>query len=106
MDETYVDETSIMDDSPSRAVYYLKEYVHALVEYTPEGKVLPREITHRDIRYEIDRVKDAAPRASFKVGGHGTRYLCVIRGREVELYYEPPCGKAPGRWYVEGKVWK
>ena len=88
-------------EAPQKSVYYVKEYVSALVEFTPEGLALPRAVTINGARHPIERVKDAAPRASLTVGGHGMRYLCVSRGRELALYYEPARGKEPGRWFVE-----
>lgn len=76
-----------------------KVYVAVTVEFTAAGEMVPLSITWEDGRhYDIDRVQDVARRASRRAGGAGVRYLCMIRGNTVELYYEDN-----GLWFVTRK---
>ena len=47
--------------------------------------------------YKIEKIKDVSRRAA-EVGGVGDRYICVIHGRETNLWMEK------GRWFVEAKL--
>ncbi len=38
---------------------------------------------------------DVCRAASFKVGGCGIRYTCMVRGKRVELYLDENC------WFME-----
>lgn len=77
-----------------------KVYVSVVVQFTSAGEMVPLTITWEDGRtYEIDRVQDVARMASRRAGGAGVRYLCMISGNPVELYYEEN-----GLWFVTRKV--
>lgn len=76
-----------------------KVYVAVTVEFTSAGEMVPLSLTWEDgRRYDIDRVQDIARMASRRAGGAGVRYLCMIRGNPVELYYEEN-----GLWFVTRK---
>lgn len=74
----------------------VKVYVSIVAEFSPEGKVVPRELIWDDgSKYEIDRVMSASPRAAMKVGGHGIRYECKMLGKTRYVFREND------RWFVE-----
>lgn len=76
-----------------------KVYVDVIVRFTKEGAVAPVSFIWIDgTTYEIQKVKDRCRAASLKAGGVGTRYTCVIDGKESHLYYEDN-----NRWFVEKK---
>ena len=76
-----------------------KIYVAVTSRCEPDGSFTPLSVGWADGReFEIDRVLDARPAASLRVGGAGWRFLCLIGGRRSYLYYEE-CG----RWFVEKK---
>lgn len=76
-----------------------KAYVSVVAQFTSAGEMVPLSITWEDGRtYEIDRVQDVARMASRRAGGAGVRYLCMILGNPVELYYEEN-----GMWFVTRK---
>ncbi len=90
-DETYTREK---EDKISRA-HPKKIYVGVFVKITDEGKVIPYGLQWTDQKiYKIDRILDVRKAASLKAGGCGMRYICMIRGRKVELFDEE------GRWFV------
>ena len=73
-----------------------KIYLTVFAEHREDGTVLPRALCWVSGRkYEIDRVRDAKPRAAMKTGGHGIRYTIVVGGRERYLFREGD------RWFVE-----
>jgi len=77
-------------------VMYKKVFTEVIVRYTMDGEKIPMYILWEDGRkFRVDRVVDSRPAPSLKVGGCGTRYTCVIGGREAFLWYEE------GKWYVE-----
>lgn len=74
-----------------------KRYVEVDVRFDPDGRLRPLAIRFTPGQiYEIDRIKDVSRRAS-EVGGVGDRYICLIRGKETNLWFEK------GRWFVEAK---
>lgn len=76
-----------------------KVYVDVNVRFSKEGKLTPTSIIWEDgTEYEIQSVKDVCRAASLKAGGAGTRYTCVISGRESHLFYEEN-----NQWFVERK---
>ena len=77
----------------------VKAYVDVEARFSREGQLMPTAIIWEDgRRFEIDRVTDAAQRASLKAGGAGIRYTCIINGQQSYLFYET------GRWFVERKT--
>lgn len=76
-----------------------KVYVNVMVEFTKDGKVIPRSFIWKDGQtYEIQRIKDVRRAASLKAGGVGVRYTCIINGRESHLFYEEN-----NLWFLESK---
>ncbi len=76
-----------------------KVYVDVGAEFTDEGELLPRYLIWEDgTRYDIDRIKKRERCASRKAGGTGILYVCMIRGKEMRLFYEENY-----RWFVEAK---
>ncbi len=74
-----------------------KVYVDVKAKFSKDGKLTPISIVWTDgTEYEIQRVKDVTRAASLKAGGAGTRYTCIISGRESHLYYEDN-----NMWFVE-----
>lgn len=75
-----------------------KVFVTVTVKYNPAGQAKPLTIEWENGHiYEIDRVLDARPAASLKVGGQGMRYTCRICGKETYLFEDNH------RWFVEAK---
>ena len=74
----------------------LKVYVGVGAEFTEEGYVRPLWIRWEDgTKYMIDKVRDCRRAASRRAGGVGIRYLCTVRGHDVELFYEEN-----NQWFV------
>lgn len=74
-----------------------KVYVDVLAIFSKDGKLQPKEIVWEDGRkYEITRVVDVRRQASTKAGGVGERYLCIVNGKEISLYYEDN-----NMWFME-----
>ena len=66
---------------------YVKEYVEVLVEFAPDGTMLPRILVWEDgRRYEIDKIKAIQPAPALKAGGQGDRYTILIEGQERFLF--------------------
>lgn len=75
-----------------------KIYVKVNADFALDGKIVPQFIVWEDGRtFSIDDVTDIRRAASLKAGGQGTRYTCIIEGKERYLFYEDPL------WFVEGK---
>jgi hypothetical protein len=74
-----------------------KVYVDVTAEFSKEGTLLPKSFRWEDGQiYEIEQVKDVRRAASLKAGGVGTRYTCVVNGRESYLFYEDN-----NQWFME-----
>lgn len=66
-----------------------EDWLDVTAEFTRDGLFLPKSFAWEDgVRYEIDRVKDVRRAASLKAGGVGQKYTCVVKGRDVHLFYE------------------
>lgn len=75
-----------------------KAYVGVNVEWTLDGKIIPKVIIWEDGRkFVIDRILDVRPAASLKVGGVGIRYTIRVRGKETFLF------RSQYRWFVEAR---
>ncbi|WP_255451178.1 hypothetical protein [Sporomusa sp. KB1] len=48
-------------------------------------------------KFEIDKVLDVRMVLSLIGGGHGMRYKCRIRNKEVNLFHND----LDGKWYIE-----
>lgn len=76
-----------------------KVYVDVTAIFSKEGQLRPVSIVWQDGHvYEIQRIKDIRRAASLKAGGVGTRYTCIIDGKESHIFYEDNY-----KWFVEGK---
>lgn len=76
-----------------------KMYVDIFAEFTKEGRLVPKSIKWQDgTVYEIEKIKDVRRTVSLKAGGAGTRYTCMIWGKEKHLFYEDN-----NKWFVELK---
>ena len=74
-----------------------KVYVDVNATFTKDGRLLPKSFIWLDgHKYEIQRIKQICRAASLRAGGVGTRYTCVIDGKESHLYYEDN-----NLWFVE-----
>ncbi len=74
----------------------LKAYVTVYARFTPEGDMEPLCLEWEDgRRFSIDRITDRRRAASRKAGGCGIRYVCMIKNKRVELFYEENY-----RWFV------
>ena len=87
---------------------YVKEYVEVLVEFAPDGTMLPRILVWEDgRRYEIDKIKAIQPAPALKAGGQGDRYTILIEGQERFLFFEHNADygtERVGKWFVERRV--
>ena len=78
-------------------LFVAKVNLDILVEHKADGKVLPKMILWPDgRRFVIDKVLEVKQAPALKVGGIGTRYLCMIGGRERAIF------EVRGLWFVEG----
>lgn len=83
----------MIDESP------YKKYVDVNVEFTKEGKLIPRSIIWEDgTTYEIQKITDVRRAASLVAGAMGVRYTIYIDGYESHLYFGDN-----RRWFVESK---
>ena len=75
-----------------------RAYVKVVVEFSPEGKIIPLSVEWEDGRcFEVDRLLDVRRAASTRAGGTGMRYTVRILGHETYLFEDR------GRWFVEAK---
>ena len=75
-------------------------YVEVDATFTNDGRLLPRGFVWEDgQRLSIDRITDCRRAASLKAGGVGTRYTCMVQGKEVYLYYEDN-----NQWFMEKNI--
>ena len=75
-----------------------KVFVEVIARFDIDGKMSPVSLIWEDGReFGIDRVLDVRRAASLKVGGQGTRYTCIVGGKEVYMFFEVD------RWFMEGK---
>lgn len=86
----------------------IKVYVHVMVDFDEDGRMLPRQITWEDgERYKIDRVSAIKQAAAQRCGGQGDRYTIWVNGQQSYLYFERNAsltGNNIGRWFVERRV--
>ena len=77
-----------------------KVYVDVTAIFSKDGQLKPVRVIWLDGHsYEIQRIKDVRRAASLKAGGVGTRYTCIIDGKESHLFYEDN-----NMWFVEGRT--
>ncbi len=78
-----------------------KAYVRVQAMFYPDGRPpVPTTMWWEDdTQYTIDQVGEIRRAASTKAGGLGIRYACMIRGKQVFLFFEDECQ----RWFVERK---
>ena len=75
-----------------------KVFVDVIAKFTKDGDLEPESFTWENGHiYEIDKILDMKKAASLKVGGHGIRYLCRVRNKEVVLFLED------GKWFLEAR---
>ena len=76
-----------------------KIYVNVNVEFTKDGRLIPKAILWDDDKtYEIQKITDIRRSASLIAGATGIRYTIYVGGYESHLYYGDN-----HRWFVEGK---
>jgi len=81
-----------------------KVIVKVLAEFSPDGQLVPLQITWPDGRvFLIDRVLDVRQAADIKGGGTGIRYLCRIQGREVPIFYGQNSNGRADVWWCCGE---
>ena len=74
-----------------------KIYVDVNVEFTREGKLIPRSIIWEDgTVYEVQKITDIRRAACLRAGAAGIRYTIYVDGYEKHLYYGDN-----QRWFVE-----
>ena len=79
-----------------------KIYVDVNVEFTKDGRLIPKAILWDDDKtYEIQKITDIRRSASLIAGATGIRYTIYVEGYESHLYYGDN-----HRWFVEGKKGK
>ncbi|MEI6132378.1 MAG: hypothetical protein WCQ41_06110 [Bacillota bacterium] len=73
-----------------------KVFVDVTAKFTKDGCLEPIAFMWENgKKYEIDKILDIKKAASLKAGGHGIRYLCKVRGKEVVIFLDN------GKWFVE-----
>lgn len=76
----------------------MKTYVGVTAKYAKDGGATPLIMHWPDGRdFEIDRVLDAREAPALIAGGHGMRYRCRIRNKEVNLSFDD----YEGKWFLE-----
>jgi hypothetical protein len=76
-----------------------KVYVDVTALFSKEGRLIPINLIWENGHvYEIQSIKDIRRAASLKAGGVGTRYTCMIDGKQSYLFYEDN-----NMWFVEGR---
>lgn len=76
-----------------------RKYIGIMVEFTSDGRMLPREVIWGDGRkYCIDKILSAKKAAELRTGGVGIRYDCMINGREKYIFYNE------WKWFIERSV--
>lgn len=85
-----------------------KQYVTVKLRHDKDGNIRPLQVTlveaGEERTFPIDRLKHICQAASTKVGGTGTRYTVMIRGRETYLFHE--FFEDEGRWFMEMPVYQ
>ncbi|TWH46576.1 hypothetical protein Salpa_2570 [Sporomusa sp. KB1] len=71
---------------PSGCGFFLSGSSKPLIMHWPDGR-----------KFEIDKVLDVRMVLSLIGGGHGMRYKCRIRNKEVNLFHND----LDGKWYIE-----
>ena len=73
-----------------------KSYVKVRCDCEIGGKSIPIKFKTEDgDPVMIDRITDVRQAASTKAGGCGTRYTCMIQGREIYLFHDR------NDWFIE-----
>lgn len=73
-----------------------KIFVKVRADHLIGGKVRPLMLRTEDGPVmRIDRVTDVREAPSLKAGGQGTRYTCMIQGRQLYLFFDDP------HWFIE-----
>ena len=80
-----------------------KRYVGVMVAFGTDGAITPLSIDLDGVTWRIDKVLSRRRMSSTRVGGSGTRYAVLVRGRQTFLYSERACDGTV-RWYVEEKA--
>lgn len=76
-----------------------KVYVKVVAVFSSNGKLQPVAFWWEDgRRYSIDEIVEVCRAASLKAGGTGIRYTCMVRGYEINLFYEAD------RWFIERRI--
>lgn len=92
----YSEEETKKREDPSLEENPYKVYVTVYARFTADGDMEPFCLEWTDgRRYPIDRITDRRRAASRKAGGCGIRYVCMIKNKRVELFYEENY-----RWFV------
>ncbi len=74
-----------------------KVYVDVIVRFDKDGVVSPVSFVWEDgASYEIDRVLNVRRAASYRAGGNGILFTCLVSGHKSRLYYEEN-----NRWFME-----
>ncbi|NLZ81870.1 MAG: hypothetical protein GX913_08765 [Clostridiales bacterium] len=78
----------------------VKVYVDMTAVFSKEGVLTPKSFLWKDGReFEIQHVRDIRRAASLKAGGVGTRYTCIIDGKQSYIFYEDN-----NLWFVEERT--
>lgn len=73
-----------------------KIFVKVRADHLIGGSVRPLMLRTEDgPPMRIDRVTDVREAPSLKAGGQGTRYTCMIEGRQLYLFFDDP------HWFIE-----
>lgn len=74
----------------------IRKYITVMVEFTNDGRLLPREVIWDDGRkFSIDKILSARRGMEMKTGGVGIQYACLIKGCEKHLFFDE------NKWFVE-----
>lgn len=76
----------------------MKTYIEITAQHDKSGSIKPLIMHWPDGReFEVDRVLDVREAPAVKAGGHGMRYKCRIRNKEVNLFHDD----LDGKWFLE-----
>jgi len=78
-------------------VHMSQTFVTIIAEHDTNGIIKSTILHWADGRqFEVDKIMDVHQAPSLIGGGHGMRYICRIRNKEVNLFHDDMDGK----WFV------
>ncbi len=75
----------------------IKKYIRVIAIFNEDGSLIPTTILWEDDRkFSIDKILEIRREASVKYGAIGTKYICKVHGKQVNLFNEDN-----SKWFIE-----